>query len=82
MLRAEDNKFLTESGSGTPIGEICSASSFTILLSKELPEADGTPKKIVVMGEELLAFRRSARGGRCHRSILPAPRRQSLAWAQ
>ncbi len=30
-----------------------------VLLSEELPEADGPPKKIVVMGEELLAFRDS-----------------------
>ncbi|HVI62861.1 MAG TPA: hypothetical protein VM910_09805, partial [Bradyrhizobium sp.] len=30
-----------------------------MLLSEELPEADGEPKKIVVMGEELLAFRDS-----------------------
>jgi phthalate 4,5-dioxygenase oxygenase subunit len=30
-----------------------------VLLSEELPEADGPPKKVVVMGEELLAFRDS-----------------------
>ena len=59
MLRAEDNKFLTESGSGTPMGELLRRFWLPVLLSEELPDADGTPKKIVVMGEELLAFRDS-----------------------
>ena len=82
MLRAEDNKFLTESGAGTGMGELLRRFWMPVLLSAELPEADGTPKKIVVMGEELLAFRDTPRRGRRHRSILPASRRQSLARAQ
>ena len=57
MLRAEDNKFLTESGAGTGMGELLRRFWLPVLLSEELPEADGPPKKIVVMGEELLAFR-------------------------
>ena len=56
MLRAEDNKFLTESGAGTGMGELLRRFWLPVLLSAELPDADGTPKKIVVMGEELLAF--------------------------
>ena len=59
MLRAEDNQFLTESGAGTPMGELLRRFWLPVLLSEELPEADGPPKKIVVMGEELLAFRDS-----------------------
>src|SRR6202035_5887144 len=59
MLRAEDNKFLTVSGSGTPMGELLRRFWLPVLLSEELPDADGPPKKIVVMGEELLAFRDS-----------------------
>jgi nitrite reductase/ring-hydroxylating ferredoxin subunit len=59
MLRAEDNKFLTESGAGTGMGDLLRRFWIPVLLSEELPEADGTPKKIVVMGEELLAFRDS-----------------------
>ena len=57
MLRAEDNKFLTESGAGTGMGELLRRFWIPVLLSEELPEADGPPKKIVVLGEELLAFR-------------------------
>ena len=82
MLRAEDNEFLTESGAGTGMGELLRRFWMPVLLSAELPEADGTPKKIVVMGEELLAFRDTQRRGRRHRSVLSAPRRQSLARPQ
>src|SRR5947199_106580 len=59
MLRAEDNQFLTESGPGTGMGELLRRFWLPVLLSEELPEADGPPKKIAVMGEELLAFRDS-----------------------
>ena len=57
MLRAEDNVFLTQSGPGTPMGELLRRFWLPVLLSEELPEPDGDPKKVVVMGEELLAFR-------------------------
>ena len=39
------------------MGELLRRFWLPVLLSAELPEADGPPKKIVVMGEELLAFR-------------------------
>jgi phenylpropionate dioxygenase-like ring-hydroxylating dioxygenase large terminal subunit len=57
MLRAEDNKFLTENGARTPISKLVRRFWLPVLLSEELPEPDCPPKKIVVMGEELLAFR-------------------------
>ena len=57
MLSAEDNRLLTQSGSGTPMGELLRRFWLPVLLSEELPEADGVPKKTTVMGEELLAFR-------------------------
>src|ERR1700751_2860896 len=57
MLRAEDNKFLTESGAGTAMGALLRRFWLPVLLSEELPEPDCPPRKIVVMGEELLAFR-------------------------
>ena len=57
MLSAEDNRLLTQSGSGTAMGELLRRFWLPVLLSQELPEADGAPKKITVMGEELLAFR-------------------------
>ena len=57
MLRAEDNAYLTESDAGTGMGELLRRFWMPVLLSAELPDADGPPKKIIVMGEELLAFR-------------------------
>ena len=59
MLRADDNRFLTESAAGTPMGDLLRRFWLPVLLSKELSEPDCPPKKITVMGEELLAFRDS-----------------------
>jgi phthalate 4,5-dioxygenase oxygenase subunit len=60
MLRAEDNQFLTESGAGTPMGELLRRFWLPVLLSEELPEADGAPKKILVMGEDCSPFATAA----------------------
>jgi nitrite reductase/ring-hydroxylating ferredoxin subunit len=57
MLRAEDNVFLTQSGEGTPMGDLLRRFWLPVLLSEELPGPDSDPKKVVMMGEELLAFR-------------------------
>ncbi len=45
MLRAEDNKFLTESGAGTGMGELLRRFWLPVLQSEELAEADGPPKR-------------------------------------
>jgi len=57
MLSKADNEFLTESGAGTPMGALLRRFWMPALLSAELPERDGPPRKIKVMGEDLLAFR-------------------------
>ncbi len=57
MLSAEDNRLLTESSSGTPMGDLLRRFWLPVLLSEEIPDADGTPRKLTVMGEDLLAFR-------------------------
>ena len=57
MLTAEDNRLLTQSDAGTPMGEFIRRFWVPAILSKEIPEPDGEPKKITVLGEELLAFR-------------------------
>ena len=49
MLRAEDNRFLTQSCAGTPMGELLRRFWLPVLLSRELPETDGAPKQIVVL---------------------------------
>ncbi|MFV0297188.1 MAG: Rieske 2Fe-2S domain-containing protein [Hyphomicrobiaceae bacterium] len=60
MLTAEDNRLLTQSDAGTPMGELIRRFWVPVLLSEELGEPDGEPKRITVLGEELLAFRDSS----------------------
>ena len=57
MLSAGDNRVLTQSDAGTLMGELLRRFWQPELLSEELPEPDGPPKKIVVMGQPLLGFR-------------------------
>jgi phenylpropionate dioxygenase-like ring-hydroxylating dioxygenase large terminal subunit len=57
MLSREDNALLTQSDAGTPMGEVLRRFWLPVLLSEELPEPDGVPKRITVMGEPLLGFR-------------------------
>ncbi|MEO9042330.1 MAG: Rieske 2Fe-2S domain-containing protein [Rhodoferax sp.] len=57
MLNKEDNELLTRTGTETPMGQFMRRFWMPVLLSAELAEPDGPPKKIKVMGEDLLAFR-------------------------
>jgi phenylpropionate dioxygenase-like ring-hydroxylating dioxygenase large terminal subunit len=57
MLRAADNEMLTRTGPGTPMGDLFRRFWLPVVLSQELPEADGPPIRVQVMGEKLLAFR-------------------------
>jgi len=59
MLSKADNELLTRSGKGTPMGDLLRRFWMPALLSAELPERDGPPKKIKLLGEDLLAFRDS-----------------------
>lgn len=57
MLSQEDNDLLTHSGPATPMGQYLRRFWMPVLLSRELPEPDCPPKKVTVLGEDLLAFR-------------------------
>jgi nitrite reductase/ring-hydroxylating ferredoxin subunit len=57
MLSLSDNELLTQTGSGTPMGELFRRFWHPVLLVEELPEADGTPVRLRVLGEDLVAFR-------------------------
>jgi phthalate 4,5-dioxygenase oxygenase subunit len=59
MLTAENNRVLTETGEGTPMGELFRRFWLPVLLSSELSEPDGNPVKVNVLGEDLVAFRDS-----------------------
>jgi phthalate 4,5-dioxygenase len=57
MLGAADNELLTRTGHATPMGQYFRRFWLPVALSKELPAADCPPKRLMVMGEQLLAFR-------------------------
>ncbi len=57
MLSVEDNKRLTETGPGTPAGELFRRYWQPACLSREIPEKDGAPVRVRLLGEDLIAFR-------------------------
>ena len=57
MLTTEENDLLTQTGPETPMGQYFRRFWQPVLLSEELPEPDGDPVRVSVLGEELVAFR-------------------------
>src|SRR4051794_33699126 len=57
MLSKEDNELLTRVGPGTPTGELLRRYWQPALLAAELPEPDGAPLRVRLLGEDLVAFR-------------------------
>ncbi|MEC9154267.1 MAG: Rieske 2Fe-2S domain-containing protein [Pseudomonadota bacterium] len=60
MLTAEENELLTQSGAGTPMGQYFRRFWQPVALTEELPELDGAPIRVTVLGEDLVAFRDSS----------------------
>jgi len=57
MLSKEDNELLCRVGRGTPMGSLIREYWIPALVSTELPEADGAPVRVRLLGENLIAFR-------------------------
>jgi phthalate 4,5-dioxygenase oxygenase subunit len=57
MLTREENERLTRVGPGTPMGELFRRYWIPAVLSSDLPEADGAPIRVRLLGEDLIAFR-------------------------
>ncbi|ANN65503.1 Rieske 2Fe-2S domain-containing protein [Bordetella bronchialis] len=57
MLTAADNDLLTLTGPDRPMGQYFRRYWQPVALSRELPEPDGPPIRVQIMGEQLLAFR-------------------------
>ncbi len=57
MFAAERNELLTRVGRGTPVGELFRRYWLPALLGEELPEPDGPPVRVKLLGECLIAFR-------------------------
>ena len=59
MLRKEQNELLTQTGPGTPMGEMFRRYWVPALLAGELPENDCPPVRVKLLSERLLAVRDS-----------------------
>ncbi|HLH22989.1 MAG TPA: Rieske 2Fe-2S domain-containing protein [Chloroflexota bacterium] len=57
MLTREENELLTRTGPGTPMGQLLRRYWLPALLSEELPEPDGRPVRLPLLGERLVAYR-------------------------
>ena len=58
MLSQQDNETLVRVGAGTPMGSLFRLFWIPFLFSKDLA-ADGQPKRVMLLGEDLVAFRDS-----------------------
>ena len=56
-MRAEQNDLLTQTGPGTPMGELFRRYWMPALLAEELPEPDCPPVRVKLLSERLIAFR-------------------------
>ena len=59
MLSHDDNETLVRVGPGTPMGQLMRLHWVPFLKSEDVA-ADGTPQRVRLLGEDLLAFRDSA----------------------
>ena len=75
MLTQEENELLSQTGPGTPMGELLRRFWLPFLLAEELPEPDCTPVRVRLMGEDLVAFRDT--GGRLGLLDAYCPHRQA-----
>ncbi len=57
MLSQADNDKLTRTGAGTPMGAFMRRFWLPFLCSGDLPENDGAPQRVRLLGEDLIAFR-------------------------
>jgi len=57
MLSREDNELLCRVGPDTPVGALIRQYWIPALLGTEVPEPDGAPVRVRLLGENLIAFR-------------------------
>src|SRR6201991_1036373 len=57
MLRADENKALTEVGAGTPMGQFMRRYWLPAVKSEQIAEPGGAPVRVKLLGESLVAFR-------------------------
>src|SRR5437762_805791 len=59
MLSKEDNELICRTGPGTPMGNLMRQYWVPASMSSELPEPNGAPLRVRLLGEDLIAFRDS-----------------------
>jgi phthalate 4,5-dioxygenase len=59
MLKQEENELITRVGPGTPMGNFMREYWVPAMLSSECPTADSDPLRVMLLGEQLIAFRDS-----------------------
>jgi phthalate 4,5-dioxygenase oxygenase subunit len=60
MTRRETNEFLTQTGPGTPMGDLFRRYWIPALMARELPEPDCPPVRVKLLSERMIAFRDSS----------------------
>src|SRR5262245_58722500 len=81
MLTHEENLLLTQTSSGSPMGQYFRRYWLPALLATELPEPNGPPVRVRLFGEDLIAFRdTNGRVGLIDEFC--AHRRASLFWGR
>jgi phthalate 4,5-dioxygenase oxygenase subunit len=60
VLSKADNELLTSVRPGTPMGNLMRQYWLPALLSRELPHPDSDPVRVLLLGEQLIAFRDSS----------------------
>jgi len=60
MTRREQNEMLTQTGPGTPMGDLFRRYWIPALMASELPEADCPPVRVQLLSERMIAFRDSS----------------------
>ena len=59
MLLPEENDLITLAGPGTPLNAAMRRYWLPAVLSREIPEPDGPPVRVRLLGEDLVVFRDS-----------------------
>ncbi|MBT5494413.1 MAG: Rieske 2Fe-2S domain-containing protein, partial [Alphaproteobacteria bacterium] len=57
MLSRDENDLLTQTSSGTPMGDYMRRFWMPVMLAEELGEPDSAPVRVRLLGEDLIAFR-------------------------
>ena len=82
MLRKEQNDLLTQTGPGTPMGELFRATGCPRCSPRNCPRTDCPPVRVKLLSERLIALRDTQGRARADRRVLRPPRRLAVVRPQ